>query len=166
MSFTPNPLTSGAFGTGIFLSSGPYSITAPSGVTATGTLTGPDTWSISQTGSLLFSYGTSGSLLTGNLQLVDLSQSSSIGTFNDQLVANLTITGGSLAGLFSPSGGIAQLIIDLPSGVDLSTLTTGQTETANVSEGSIYQTPEPGSMLLIGSGLLGLAGLVRRRRRT
>ena len=166
MTFTPNPLTGGAFGTGIFTSIGPYSITDPGGVTITGTLTAPgsDLWNIVQTGSLLFSYGAGGSLLTGNLQLVDLSQTGSIGTFNDTLVANLVITGGTLASVFTPSG-ILQLVIDLPSGVNLSTLISGQLEYGYVSSGSIYPTPEPASMLLVGSGLVGLGYLARRRKK-
>jgi hypothetical protein len=41
--------------------------------------------------------------------------------------------------------------------------TSGATASATISSGEFVAIPEPGSLVLIGSGLLGLAGFLRRR---
>jgi len=158
-------LTGTAFGTGV-LSSGPspYSITQGS-VTITGTSIGADKWSIGQSGGLSFSYAPSGTpLLTGSLQLVDLSQSGSLGNFDYTVVANLTNLGGSLSSDFTAAGAVVDITILFASATDLASLGSGGTLAAGISSGEIFQTPEPVSMVLVGSGLLMLGGLVRRRR--
>jgi len=147
-----------------------FDITQPTGVTITGTETGTgsNVWNITQSGALDFSFGTGGSLLTGTLQLVDLTQTGATGSFNDDLTVNLAITGGSLASILGPSA-ILDITIDFAktkgvAGV-LGNLTSGQTLKANISDGELTPTAEPVSMVLVGSGLLLLGGFVRRRRR-
>jgi len=147
-----------ASGTGPVVFSGvPYSFTQTG--TITGTYEGADQWDISQTSTLSISIG---SYLSGSLQLLTLGQSGKTGTFNDYFLANLTGLSGSLMGYF-PSGAILQVVIDLPSTTSLTGLGTG-TLSLGINHGSIGPTPEPGSMVLIGSGLLLLGGLARRRR--
>ena len=167
LTFAGGSLSGTAFGTGT-LNSGPDTYTiSQSGVTITGTYLGSDTWSIAQSGSLAFCYGGCGAagLLTGNLQLISLAQTSSTGTFNESLAANLTGLGGSLASLLG-GGAVLSITIDFSTPTDLSSLPPGATLGARISSGELYSTPEPASMVLVGSGLILLGGFVRRRRRT
>jgi hypothetical protein len=168
-------LTGTAEGFGIFTSGpAPYSITQAATTTITGTLTSKTatsaTWSITQSAPLKFSYGTGGSLLTGNLELVNLSVSGKTGNFDTTLEVDLTDLGGSLAPLFSSVGAKVQLTIQYKGsgtllaaleGLGTGTLSTGLA----LSGGEILRTPEPASMLLVGAGLLVLGTLFRRRRR-
>jgi hypothetical protein len=148
-----------------------FDITQPTGVTITGTETAPssDVWNITQSGALDFSFGTGGSLLTGTLELVSLVETSKTGTINEALTANIVVTGGSLASAVG-SDAVLSITVDFASKAKLSlgTLTSGQTVAAKISDGGIDPppTPEPGSMVLVGSGLLTLGGFVRRRRKT
>lgn len=166
LSFTPNPLGgSTTAGTGAWSSipASTYSINQ-NGATITGTEVGvtPD-WTITQSGALLFSIG---SLLSGNLQLLNLSQSGTVGSFNDNLAANLTVTGGSDASLVG-NNAILAIAIDFTSGTNLANILAGQTLTGvSISSGELDQAPEPVSMVLVGSGLVLLGGVVRRRRKS
>jgi hypothetical protein len=154
-----------ASGSGTLASSGSYTITQGAGVTVTGTWVSANTWSITQSGGLGFTYGPG--LLTGNLQLVSLTQTGISGEFNDELLANLTITGGSLftSNIF-PNNAQAELVILFSSTQTLQTLPNGNTLDASFLGGFIDPAPtgEPASMILVGSGLLLLGGLGRRRR--
>jgi PEP-CTERM motif len=55
------------------------------------------------------------------------------------------------------------LLIDLPSGASIATLTGKELALLSVGEGLETPTPEPGTMLLFGSGLLLVAGALRRK---
>jgi hypothetical protein len=55
------------------------------------------------------------------------------------------------------------LIIDLPSGTSIASLKGTELALLSVGEGLENPTPEPGTMLLFGSGMLLLAGALRRR---
>jgi len=166
LTFASNLLSGTATGQGTLAPiTGTYDINS-TGVTITGTSSGSNTWNISQSGGLNFSIMSGMTdLLSGTLQLVSLAQTSSTGTFNYDLAANLTVTGGSEQSLFGNSG-IVGITIDFDSSTSLSTIVgTSNTLGANVSSGEIY-TPEPMSMVLVGSGLILLGGLARRRRTT
>jgi hypothetical protein len=167
LSLTPNPLNcsgkndcSATGEAGWSAISGTYSINQ-NGVTITGTPVSGQTgyWTITQSGAMLFSIG---SELTGNLYLLNLAQTGKTGAFNYDLAANLTITGGSLASLVG-NGAECQLDIEFDSSTALGSLKSGQTLGARISSGEIDATPEPGSMALVGIGLL-LGGIVLRRR--
>ena len=160
-----------AFGSGTLYTSTsyPFIITQGAGVTITGTETGPgsNVWNITQSGALDFSFGTGGSLLTGTLQLVSLAETGKTGTFNEDLTANIVVTGGSLASILGPEA-VLSITVDFASKdkLRLGTLTSGQTVAAKISDGELTPTAEPVSMVLVGSGLLLLGGFVRRRRKT
>lgn len=158
-------LSSLALGQGIFGGAfGAYSITQTGAITGTflGLVGGADTWTITQANPLKFVFG---SFLTGNLQLVSLIQSSSSGVFNEALVANLTNLGGSLASDFTSAGGIASITIQFTSPTNLAGIGVG-TDAAAIATGNIQPTPEPGTMVLLGSGILGLGGYLRRKAKS
>jgi hypothetical protein len=123
----------------------------------------PNDWGVTQPGTITFDWGKkagcSGSTgpnscyLTGSLQLIDISQSGTLGSFNSfGFDANLTIMGGTLAHLVGPSVEYTYGI-DFPSNTSLN-LKDGQTLTATGSEGEVLaSTPEPNSEILLASGL-------------
>jgi hypothetical protein len=97
-----------------------------------------------------------GTLLTGTLSGITIEQ---VGKFVF-LAGTLTVTSGSSG----PGAGQVGIIIDLPSGTPLSHLTSVESGLFSVGEGvDSSVTPEPGTMLLFGSGLLVFAGLIRRK---
>jgi hypothetical protein len=159
-----NGASGGAFGEGPASGqNGTYSLTT-TGVTITGTfqgvVAGADEWTITQNKAIGFNI--SGGLLSGNLTLVSLDQEGSVGHFNDNLTANLTGLSGALAPYFTSAGGVVTLDIDLSKG-NLSTLGTGSTLKEFLADGSVSSTPEPGTFVMLGAGLLGAGGYLRRK---
>ncbi len=107
-----------------------------------------------------------GSLLTGNLTLEALQQVSGTktGEFNTFQLANLQVTGGSLASVFGGTNGVATISLKFAGSTDLSLLFgTTNSVSGPVDHGGIVPSPEPASMALFGSGLLTLGGLIRRK---
>lgn len=158
-----------AAGTGALLSGpAPWQIVnVKNAVSITMTFIGAGSWSVAQTGDLLFKYGKGGSLLTGNLQLLSFSQlpGDNLGNFNTQAVVNLTNLSGSLASIFSPSGAKLNFAVLFKQGTPNVATLLGTTNkiTAKVDHGAIHPTPEPSSIALFGSGLFALGGFLRRR---
>jgi hypothetical protein len=146
--------------------SGTYSFTdaSPSGVGLTLVSSTPPSALYDATGTIDFSI-TSGAnlLLQGNMDLIDVDQVFSNLYTDSSVVGNVTITGGSDANLFLTSeAGTSGLTINLGGGVFLPTLSSSTT--GSISNGFIDPTPEPASMLLFGTGLLAVAGILRRKR--
>lgn len=158
-------LSGQAFGTGA-LSSGPaaYSITTAETNTIGMTWNGSQ-WLVSQSAPINFCYGGSGScngsLLTGTITLNDFAQGVSSGEFNSALDANLAITGGSLAPVFTSAGGVLSFTIKLKGVPDLST--NQGSFSGRILSGNITPTPEPTTLGLLGTGLMVLGGAIRRR---
>lgn len=115
--------------------------------------------------------GQAGTLLSGTLNLLNFSQAqgSSTGTFNTNMGANLSITGGLLASAFTSSGGELSLNVQFPTTANISTLVGTNLSLVSTlgasGAGSISPTPEPDSLALFGAGMLVLGGFFRRRSR-
>jgi PEP-CTERM motif len=96
----------------------------------------------------------------------DLTGTSITGTLSDikitQVGQLVLLTGDVTSG--STNTQLA-LVIDLPSGTSIARLTGVEHALLSVGEGlETNPTPEPGTMLLFGSGLLLVAGVLRRRK--
>ena len=148
---TTNPTTAGT-----------YLMTTPSQTAFTltpGTVAG--SYTVSQAAPVAFSYTSSGGTLTGTLQFASATDSAvnSSGVSLVLLVGTLTVTGGSLAADLPDT----TMVLQLSQYNSLASLLNGTgTLTTQVDFGSI--TPEPASIFLFGSGLLGLGFLLRQRR--
>lgn len=159
-------ITGTALSTGDLVSQGFYTLDFTGSSPIQLTSVGGGIFTVTQGGPIAFSYGTlpgGSDLLTGDLQLVSIGQTGSVGVFNQNLTANLTNLGGSLASAFGPPGGVFDITIRIASGVDLSTLEGSAT--ANISSGELTPTPEPASLALLGGGLLSVGGFMRRKLR-
>lgn len=143
---------------------------------------GPDSYKIVQTGAISlasngtvtqanpisFSYNSgTGFTLTGNLQLVNFIQAGASGLFNDNLVANLSNLGGTLAPSFTSVGGpnaVTSITIVVQSGANVFNLfTTNGTALAHISTGAIVPAPESSTLVLFGVGLLAVGFMMWRR---
>jgi hypothetical protein len=143
-------ITGNATGTGVLAGATSYTI---SGGTLLFSASGPNDYATM--GTLSFQLN-GGALLSGTLSNISLQQ-----------VGNLVVLTGNLSVLSGTSGlGKAQvaIIIDLPSGTALSSLSGVEMGGFSVGEGLGSVTPEPSTMLLFGSGLLVFAGVFRRKR--
>ncbi|MGA8035520.1 MAG: PEP-CTERM sorting domain-containing protein [Candidatus Acidiferrales bacterium] len=146
---TVTGITGTAIGTGSLSGGTSYSLSGNLVFTATG----PQDYAA--TGTLSFTVN-GGSLLTGTLSGVTAEQVGKLLI----LTGNLSVSSGT-SGI---TGGQVALVIDLPSATPLSGLTGAEMASLSVGEGVGSVTPEPGTMVLFGSGILVFAGLVRRKR--
>ena len=113
--------------------------------------------------SLVFSYGFGSTvLLAGNINLATVQQSpdKSSAVFQNN---SLTQTTGSLAGVFG-SGSIINWAVSFAPPIDFSQLIK-QNGTVSVYSalGDVVPAPEPGTLLLIGSALVLVGGMLRRQ---
>ena len=147
------------------LPGGTYDYTL-SGGPVTLTQTSPGNYSASSTPLTLTLSGTgvTTGALTGTVDLVSFQQATTVGTFNNAFVANVTVTSatGSL-GEFSGNPGSLLLTFVLPNNMQIDDLGNGNSTKIVGGVGFMGASPEPASMLLFGSGLLALGGVLRRR---
>jgi len=167
-----------ADGTGAaFGDNGFYAITGFPTITFTNVFSGglpTNDWNVTQSAPLSFCFSSSAGcggtvFLQGNLQLVSFDQSSSgtTGTFNANHAQNLTLTGGTLEGIFGALP-VADLLFNFQgSSVLLTTLlnTGNSINGISISSGQVDPTPEPATIALVGGGLLTVGTMLRRRAR-
>lgn len=160
-----------ATGTGIFPSGNQrYSFSPLGTLTLTLTNAALGEWDISGP-AINFFYGPSptgkNDLLTGTLNLLNLEEApgSKTGEFNYSGSANLVVTGGSLASLLGQSA-VLDVSMVFNSDINLENLLgTNASRWAHVTSGSLTAAPEPASILLLGSGMLGMGSMLRFRAR-
>jgi hypothetical protein len=154
--------------------SAPYKIVTPTAdaITASLASVGPllTTFNIAQSAPEAFSWGNNGSLLTGTFNLIDFTQAAALGTgtFNDTGIFNMTITGGSEAAVFGGTNASIDLVLKFTSNSHTALtnlLGTTNSQKANLSSGEILPTPEPATLSLLGTGLLAISYVTRRRIR-
>ena len=142
---------------------GTWSISTPtnSPITMTDDGTNDGLWSLTGP-QLTFSYGFPGTvLLTGAINLSTVSNSGK--TEADFQGNTLTQPSGTLASQFTSGSLIDWQVLHSPS-LDLySLLNTRNKLVAYSTTGDIVPAPEPGTLLLIGSGLVLAGGILRRR---
>lgn len=124
-----------------------------------------------------------GSLLKGNLELLSLTETRGTGQFDTTMVLDVRKLDGSLDHAFSPSGAVVQAGCPRAEQPLMTTLSGCEFHPVTLQfigsrpwrpfdpwypqplHDSPDPTPEPASILLVGSGLMMLGGLVRRRCR-
>jgi hypothetical protein len=108
--------------------------------------------------------------LDGILSIQNLSVSTNSGTFNTTVNANFDITGGSYCSepgaVCGPGAGYGKVVLTI--GAMVPPIPNGglgglSPSSIVIPAGNLAATPEPTSMLLFGSGLLVLGGVLRRR---
>jgi len=149
---------------------GSYTMAFPTNSTITLTETNPVTMpglymaSNTATSFTVMNYdGMTGSL-TGTFTVVSLLQGGT-GAFINQdptAVVNFVVTSasGALSSWADAASGILTLNLKLPSSTAIDELTGP--ETATITDGDLTPSPEPAALLLFGTGLLAIAGLLRR----
>lgn len=138
----------------------------------TGTFTGcvgtTCSWTLSTASPLNFKmtagkFGGGIDYLNGTLKLIGLTETPNGKLFSETMTVDLTVTGGSLAGLFSDNHGQVIFNVQTQTTVSLANSPNGRGIQGVLLDGDMSQAPEPGTMALLGSGFLLVGGFLRRK---
>jgi len=134
-------------------------------LTATGN---PSLFAVNMNGGTLhFSFSLGSSSFAGTITLTTLKDGSLAPQFLGSL--NVTTATGVFAGVYSPGQTVPfDLTISLPNGsafVDQVNSGLASSTSGSISSGEIIPAPEPGTIALLGTGLLAIGGFLKRRLR-
>lgn len=126
----------------------------------------PDVFAVNMNGGTLhFSFSLGSSTFAGTITLTTLKD----GTLAPQFLGSLSVTSatGLFAGIYAPGQTIPfDMTISLPKGPTVGQVNAaGGSTSGSVSSGEIIPAPEPGTIALLGSGLLAVGGFLKRRLR-
>jgi PEP-CTERM motif len=124
-------------------------------------------WTLSGSMNFVFTSKPNGGgvdLLNGSFALVSMTQTQNkIGSvFNQSLVVNFTVTGGTLKPYFANNPTI-ELDLAFTTPKSLANDPKGNMRLGWISSGDVSATPEPGTMALLGSGFLLVGGFLRKK---
>jgi PEP-CTERM motif len=159
-------------GDGLFLGNNGFYTLAGGGVT--GTLASLPScivcqWTLS--GNLGFNFGSApggSDLLDGTFTLLSMTQKANVNGvgFNQMVKVNFSATGGTLQKYFDPSGkGFITLNLKFTTVNTIQSINPGpgSSRFGLVVDGTVTPTPEPGTMALLGSGVLFVGGFLRKK---
>jgi hypothetical protein len=161
----------GATGTGTFLGdNGFYTLTG--NALTTGTFTGcvgtTCSWTLSTASPLSFKFtqgkfGGGTDFLNGTLQMIGLTEVPNGKLFSETITLELTVTGGTLASLFTDNHGNVIFNVQSETTLSLAKSPNGRGIQGILESGDMSEAPEPGTMALLGSGFLLVGGFLRRK---
>jgi hypothetical protein len=127
------------------------------------TLTGgPSDYTVGMPFPVWLSVTFGGNTLTTQLTLIDVFGGTGKAPSFEGNFGSATTTG-TIAGFPNGVSGTIDFAVRLQGAPSISTLGSGSTVKGFLSSGELVPTPEPGTLALLGTGIVGLAGAIRRR---
>lgn len=188
-SISGNALLEGIFGTGGVTTASTYTLSTAGSITLNEVGTTGE-FTVSTSAPVFFTVGTGcdtsplgpGCFLVGTVNFASAGQGGNNAITLDHNT-NFVATGGTDLGLFTAFGGGGLFDITFGYGQNLTASTicnscsltqaapgggvqviqNQELQSSTQLNGSLFPTPEPGSMLLLGTGLIGLGGTLRRK---
>jgi PEP-CTERM motif len=125
-------------------------------------------WSLSTANPYNFTFtqfknGTGIDYLNGTIKMLGLTEVPNGKLFAETITLDLTVTGGTLASLFSDNHGNVIFNVQTQTTLSLKNSPAGRGIQGILENGTMAEAPEPGTMALLGSGFLLVGGFLRRK---